>query len=188
VTQITRTARRALVGVLLLYMLVGGPVWLLAQTQPERIRFQVRLIHAVKGERGEDPSVRSVVRKVESARSQEQADSTEQTGDRAAHPEFSSYRDLGQTTGVTEMNRPLVLKVPGERALSLLPAKREPDGSLAVQLQLSEMFSATVHLVSGESVILGGPKFADGVLILSITAWPEQAHHDHDADKAERDR
>jgi len=82
---------------------------------------------------------------------------------------FVSYRLHSAQQLTLKAGQKGVVSLPESRSLELTPLGREAAGKLKVRLSIAKVVDATYLVSDGGTLIVGGPKHEDGVLILAIT-------------------
>ncbi len=82
---------------------------------------------------------------------------------------FTSYQLVGQHSVSVGFGQTGKVTLPGGRALQVVPQRRDPDGKLRVRLVIKGLVDTTYAIAQGGTLIIGGPPYQGGVLILAVT-------------------
>lgn len=86
---------------------------------------------------------------------------------------FTSYRLLKDEMVPVYLRQPVVVSVPPDRSLeiTLLSERRETvEMRLRIRRENMETLNTQVRLSPGRTILIGGPRHGDGVLILALSA------------------
>jgi hypothetical protein len=86
---------------------------------------------------------------------------------------FSSYRSLKDETLNLSLNQPVVVFVHKGRVIEItLMGQRRDMAKLRVRVQRDgvEILDTQVRLISGRTILIGGPQHARGVIIIALSA------------------
>jgi hypothetical protein len=138
---------------------VCGALVLLAAMVPAAeaaITLQARIIYAANQPGGVDPSLGAV------------AEELQRTF------RYTMYRLVDAPRGSAELKQTWRVGLPGGRALEVVPtAIDRKQSTLAVRILGPDgqpLMNTTVRLRSGATVLLGGPRHDQGVLIIALSA------------------
>ncbi len=83
--------------------------------------------------------------------------------------DFSTYRLLGNHHQNGHYGKAVSVDLPGERRLTLKPLGKDDDRRIRLHAEIADLINTELRLKDGGMMILGGPRYDKGVLILVIT-------------------
>ena len=87
--------------------------------------------------------------------------------------QYSSYRLMGEESRRVGWKREAEFRLPGGRHLVIIP-RGSKDGRVSLNLMLMQgmrrLFNSEVSLKNNGTLLIGGPRYRDGVLIIAIGA------------------
>lgn len=82
---------------------------------------------------------------------------------------FTSYKLLSQRSVSVGFGQTGKVSLPGGRVLKVVPERRDKGGKLKVRLTIAHLVDTTYAIAQGGTLIIGGPRYKGGVLILAVT-------------------
>lgn len=82
---------------------------------------------------------------------------------------FSSYKLVDTKDLRLAFGSQAKVRLPNGATLEVRPLRRDADGKLRVQLRIPDLVDTTYAIAPGGTLIVGGPKWKRGVLILAVT-------------------
>jgi hypothetical protein len=130
-------------------MLFFGAPPVLADGLP--VTIELRVIYADRSDKGVDENAKDVHEKL------------------AKLFDYTHYRLEALSSQSAYAGASATFKLPDGREVMLSPSGIDPDGRIRIELLIPGLVKTDFRLKNGGSLILGGPQYKDGVLILMIS-------------------
>ncbi|MFH1812001.1 MAG: hypothetical protein ABIJ09_24900 [Pseudomonadota bacterium] len=144
---------RALRPMLALTLFMCGALWTGAAHAEERYGMEIRVISAQPGTATIDPALKSYQR------------------DLQAMP-YKSFKLLDAHSKTLRKGETVSMQFPGEsNRFMKVKANGQKDGKLSFSIAIDELrFRTSVRIPDNGTLIVGGPKYENGVILLAVTA------------------
>ncbi len=83
---------------------------------------------------------------------------------------YTSYKVEAEQIHTRRFGQKADVALPGMRPLTLQPRGKEPSGQIRINLQIPDLLMTDLLFKSGHHILIGGPLYKKGVLILLIRA------------------
>jgi hypothetical protein len=121
------------------------------------VQVELKIIHAHNKGKVVDPKIQALVKLLQKL-------------------SFTSYTLKDEAVLAIELNAAGSMQLPNGEWLAVKPITMEADGKLKLELSVEKLkFKTTVAIGPGATLVVGGPPFDGGALIVAVSRPKEQA-------------